>query len=284
MKPKKFISALIVSSLTLATLSSCANSQSIGAQVGKSESLLGKYEELAQEDMPAYYQFLEELPLEDTAMVLAYPEKYEPKALAKAGYDNLKDKNIDITDESVKKELENVVIGSTYPTDLTEEEFTSAVGILASTLESSQNPFICYYPLAIGAHLSVCNEEHIINDFNIVECPVLKKAFTSVCPITLEEFMTQNFADDEAYLRIKEASYTNDNLEVYINELENLVQLSINPTDIYDDELWQKLFGHLDATLASDENLYETYITLAIKVHNLIYLDDVLEVPQLARN
>ncbi len=282
MKSKKLLSFLLSASIAFGMIPGCANSDEINAPVAPTESALASYEEMTNDKLAQYYSYLESLPRENIEEVLDTPEEYTNLEVSKATYDNLKDKKVDINDPKVQQELENVVVYAAYPMGLSDDEYEQTVGTLQSTLSEMQNAYYLYYPLAVGTHLCTCDEEHSLNEFDKVVCPTVLTALETVFePSSIEDTLDDMFASDEAYLRIKEAmAKTGLGIDVYLNELENLYVLSLNPTDIYDMKLWLELFGHLDATLTEEESLYETYIDLATHIHNLLYPNDSMELPE----
>ena len=298
---KKFISLLLTASLTMGIMPGCAISKEVNATTSSASSSIEEIEPHEPVQMPQpqitpepeqkpvqepekiklfnnlqeYYDYLEELPSKDINEVFNNLEENNPLDLAKAAYDNLLKYNLDINDEEIQKELLNVILSSTYPMGFSDEAYEKSFSILASTLTEEQNVFYCYYPLAIGGHLATCPKEHTKNEFDKLECSSIIEYIELLK--TPEQVMEEHFGNDEAFLRIKEAMINNNlELEVYLKELENLALLSINPTDIYSDELWNKLFGNLLATLNEDENLYDVYIHLAINYHNLIHPENII--------
>ena len=282
MKPKKLLSFLLSASIAFGMLPGCANSDEINAPVAPTESAITSFEGITNDKLVEYYSYLDSLPSESIKEVLDTPEEYTNLEVIKATYDNLKDKKIDINDPKVQQELENVVTYAAYPMGLSDEEYEQTVGTLQSTLSEMQNAYYLYYPLAVGTHLCKCDEEHSLNEFDKVVCPTILTALETVFePTSLEDTLEDMFANDEAYLRIKEAmAKTGLGIDVYLKELENLYVLSLAPTDIYDINIWLELFGHLDATLNEEESLYETYIDIATKIHNLLYPNDSMELPE----
>lgn len=279
MKPKKFVSLLLTATMTFGIATGCALSQNINAPVGPMESISSTDD--AKEKLADYYQYLGELPSNDVEKVLSNPEEYTNLEVSKATYEHLKNKSIDINDSEIQAELENIVVYSVYPIELSDEEYEQTVGTLASTLSEMQNAYYLYYPLAVGTHLCTCAEEHSINEFDKLVCPTILEALKDIQPVSIEETLNEMFMGNSAYLRIKkDMDKTGVSIDVYLNELENLYILSLTPTDIYDDKIWFELFGHLDATLDEQESLYETYIDLATKIHNILNPNDSMQLPE----
>ncbi len=281
MKPKKLLSFLLSASIAFGMIPGCANSDEINAPVAPTESAITSFEGTTNDKLAEYYSYLDSLPDENIEEVLETPEEYTNLEVSKATFDNLKNKSVDINDSKVQEELKNVVVYAAYPMGLSDEEYEQTVGTLQSTLSEMQNAYYLYYPLAAVTHLCTCAEEHSLNEFDKLVCPTILEALKEVTPMPIEEALDEMFKDDPAYLRIKEdMNKTGASIDVYLDELENLYVLSLAPTDIYDMNIWLELFGHLDATLNEQESLYETYIDLATKIHNLLYPNDSMELPE----
>lgn len=281
MKPKKLLSFLLSASIAFGMIPGCANSDEINAPVAPTESAITSFEGTTNDKLAEYYSYLDSLPDENIEEVLETPEEYTNLEVSKATFDNLKNKSVDINDSKVQEELKNVVVYAAYPMGLSDEEYEQTVGTLQSTLREMQNAYYLYYPLAAATHLCTCAEEHSLNEFDKLVCPTILEALKEVTPMPIEEALDEMFKDDPAYLRIKEdMNKTGASIDVYLDELENLYVLSLAPTDIYDMNIWLELFGHLDATLNEQESLYETYIGIATKIHNLLYPNDSMELPE----
>ena len=207
-------------------------------------------------------------------LVLLNPENYSVEELELAAYQNLKDNGLTIAD--VEKELHNILVYSQNPTCCSAKMFDELVGTLYRTLGYMANPFSSYYVFSQKIHELSCLNEHQL-EFGIYTCDTLKREGNAVKPISLEEYLDINAADNYGYQKIKMALQKNPNyiLQDYLVELENLVLAQLSPSGV-GEETWSALFGKLDATLDMYESLYGTYIDLAVYVHNTLYPDDEL--------
>lgn len=280
MKSKKLISALLTASLTFSVIPGCIMAEEVNTPVDETISIIDSYELVDHDTVEELYSFLDTLPSEDTKEVLDNSYEHTDLEVAKAAYDNLKARGANVHDDVIQSQFNNVLAYSLYPMGLTDVEYEYTVGVLAGTLEPNQNPFSCYYPIAMASHLITCDETHSVNEFGKGECPVILGYWDEVGTKSTEDMLDEMFIGDEAYLRIKTAmSLSGKPIDVYLTELERFAELSKKNTDIHDDQLWLELFGNLDATLGAEESLYEVYIVLAIKIHNMKMPDEPMEIP-----
>ena len=212
----------------------------------------------------------------DYNLVLMMPEQYTEKEQYDASLANLTNHGLSV--EDVYNELHNIMVYSQNPCCIEESLYYELVGKLASTVNEYSNPFACYLELAKSVHNLECEDNHYVNEIGVYTCSKLQTEYESVRPLTLEEYLDIHFKDDIGYLKIKQFIIDNPNATIYdfFEALNNLAILSITPTDIYDDEVWNKLFGSLNCLLNEEENLYEIFINLAIYVHNIIEPEDLI--------
>ena len=232
-------------------------------------------EEISYTDLTSYCQYLDTLQLtENPLVILLNSYEYSEKEVEIAAYQNLKAHGLSVID--ILPELHNLLVFSQYPTCLPEDEFAKVVGKLGPTLGEFGNPFDSYRVLAQRVHELTCEHVHTL-EYGIYSCETLKQEGEIVRPISLMEYLDQNISENYGFQKIKNAIEQNPELcfNDYVIELENLIVAQLTPTGL-SDELWLQLFGKLDATLDGYESLYETYIELAVYVHNLLYPEDML--------
>ncbi|MBE6148050.1 MAG: hypothetical protein E7167_00860 [Firmicutes bacterium] len=226
-------------------------------------------------DLSSYINYLEDLGLiNDYFNILLHPEKHTSKELELAAYLNLKAHNLSIND--VQNELHNILVYSQYPTCCDNQTFELLVGKLHKTLNYIANPFASYYVLSQKVHELTCDLKHT-HEYGIYTCETLQILGEEVRPLSLEEYLDKTMGDNYGYQKIKKALIQNPQhtLDDYLIELNNLLVGQLHPSCVPED-LWYSLFGKLVATLEGYESLHETFIELAVYIHNTLNPDDQL--------
>lgn len=178
-----------------------------------------------------------------------------------------------IEKEQIIRELNNIMYLRLFPTDFDNETWLELFGGLCSTVDEYTNVTDYYYPLANVVHLMSCSNEHKVGDDGEISCELLQEELADF----LSEMSYQNtiyeslvlYGDADLLSKFEKLMATGINMEEYLCELNTLFTLAINPTDCYDDETWNNLFGNLNKTLASGESLYDEYYELAKFIHLL---------------
>ncbi|MBQ6841494.1 MAG: hypothetical protein IJO63_05215 [Bacilli bacterium] len=305
-KKGKPASRLLATSALVVFLAGCAGNQNMtGAYVGTLkapipfESIMANTDEeifispgepivngtkpsepIVQETKPLTKLEAYEQELKSRGQLLnAYEVMQDPEAFSKedqelAAYQVLTLNGLTISD--VADELHNILVYSQYPTCCTPELFEMLVGKLHKTLNYFANPFSSYRVLSQKVHELTCEHTHT-EELGIYSCEELKRLGDAVRPKTFEEYLDETMSDDIGYQKIKMALMNNPDhtLDDYLIELENLIIAQQVPSCVPED-VWFELFGKLDATLGKYESLYDTYIGLAVFVHNTLNPEEPL--------
>jgi len=226
-------------------------------------------------DCDSYLKYLDsQAPLHDAFQIMLEPYLYSVEKQELAAYQLLKINGLTVAD--VEEELHNILVYSQNPTCCSTEMFDKLVGKLNKTLCCMANPFTSYYALSQRIHEFSCSKEHSFQ-YGIYTCDNLLKENEDMRTMTILESLEMKYAEDLGFQKIKRALLQNPDLSInsFLVELENLIQAQLNPSGMGYNS-WFALFGNLNATLSYGESLYETYIELAVSIHNELYPDDLL--------
>ena len=199
-------------------------------------------------------------------------EERTSEIYASALYSKLK--NAGLSDEIIRKEIDNILTFSLTFTDTTEEEWISLFGNLLSTISEYDNVMDYYYPLAIYIHKNECNLEHSECEYDStrVTCVTLEemaqKAFSEIpyADYVIEMILASN--DEKVISQYNRIINAGVNFDDALVELNSIYELSQVPMCI-DEDAWNELFKNLLTTVGEYDNVFEVYGDLAYYVHLL---------------
>lgn len=183
-----------------------------------------------------------------------------------------KAKAFNISDEDIRRELNNIItMGITF-TDTTEEEWNMLFGNLNATITCYDNVMDYYYPLALYTHYYSCDLEHTHLEFapERVSCDAIYEQLEEM--LGLDEYYdfilnnVLNSRNEKLICDLERILSSDVNYKRCIDELENVYQCGSFAMQ-FDEELLNDLVGNLKNTC--DEDVFEYYLDLANYVHNL---------------
>lgn len=179
-----------------------------------------------------------------------------------------------ITDDVIRKELENIIIYGSNATCMDEDSWNLLFGNLDSTISIYDNVVDYYYPLAKYVHLYSCELEHsplFFDEFRVT-CSSIKELYDIYNPqIDIREYFTDMISlsnNNELISKFYILMNSGIDIETILCELENVYALSMIPTGLSEND-WLMLFGNLMKTIPEDENACIYYYDLAYYIHQL---------------
>ena len=183
-------------------------------------------------------------------------------------------KSAGISDDVIKRELNNIMMFGYSYTDTTEEVWLNMFGNIISTVSYEQNIMDYYYPLAKYIHLKECELEHKseYGDGRIT-CNTLQDEYNNnFHEITYLEYVTDMvYATEDVVLTESLQRIINSNVdgEACLYELETVYTMARIPMCV-PEELWNNQFKNLLQTVSNEENVCEVYYKLACYIHMLL--------------
>ena len=276
---RKTISLLALSLATTISLTACTGAAVAEKKETKEEPIESSYVEVVVEQpvvtretssdqafnalMDEYYKYgknIDEILVsEDKSSVLYASALY------------MKLRNYGLDDETIKKELFNVVtFGLVHPY---EDGWKNDILVenLNKSIDYNGDAIIYYYPLAAYVHLFNCKQEHEMIDDRISCDKINEDLMAMNDTILFANYVVENVLalDDNDPLKTALFRIINSKEDTVtcINELEYIYELGMIPRCASDEE-WA-LISHLDATTDEMENPFSVYYDLAVFVHTL---------------
>ena len=187
-------------------------------------------------------------------------------------YTKLKLCNIPL--DSIKCELNNIIVYGSNATCMSDAEWYGLFGNLVSTISMYDNVVDYYYPLAKYIHLKECELEHspFFFDEYRVTCKRIEELYNVYNPqIDIKDYFTEMISLSSNIKLINQFNgliNSGIDLEVLLCELENVYALAMVPTGLTEEE-WLMYFGNLMKTVSANENVCIYYYDLAYYVHQL---------------
>lgn len=187
-------------------------------------------------------------------------------------YTKLKLCNIPL--DSIKCELNNIIVYGSNATCMSDAEWYGLFGNLVSTISMYDNVVDYYYPLAKYIHLKECELEHspLFFDEYRVTCKRIEELYNVYNPqIDIKDYFTEMISLSSNIKLINQFNgliNSGIDLEVLLCELENVYALAMVPTGLTEEE-WLMYFGNLMKTVSANENVCIYYYDLAYYVHQL---------------
>lgn len=208
--------------------------------------------------------------LEELKLALDNNNPYLAKALP--AYQKLKKSGLTL--DAAMPDLNNILLSVISNNSFNEYQKMYLFGNLYYLITNNED-FISFYYLAGEVHLIMCSDTHSINH-GIMSCNTLNNECET------KGFKESSFLYDdilkgeEEYLYLKSCAKAigNDVFSRYMEELEKLVQyyISFGGANLDDESLLVE-FPALGSTLAPNEDIFDKYLSLAVKLHNTLYAD-----------
>ncbi len=199
-------------------------------------------------------------------------EERTSEIYASALYSKLK--NAGLSDDIIKKELDNILSYSLTFTDMDEATWLSLFGNLVSTISEYENVMDYYYPLASFVHKNECSLAHVGHEFDEsrLTCATLEemneKAFSNLpCNDYLIDMIMVS-GDEKVINQYNKIINAGVSFNDALVELNSIYELSQVPMCI-DEDVWNELFKNLLTTVGEYDNVFEVYDDLACYIHEL---------------
>lgn len=179
----------------------------------------------------------------------------------------------EISEEELRRELENILVYGLLYTDMDEEEWNACFGKLQGTIAFDENVCEYYYPLARYVHEKECNMEHHpdMEGMDNITCDYLSEKARDVQKqrsfIDYVMCMVYN-SESEELIKPFEAlcEACDDDYEAMIEELRVMYEMQQVPRCLTEEEIsYFKIMGKT----VSEDNIFSVYGKLAIFVHLL---------------
>lgn len=180
----------------------------------------------------------------------------------------------DISEEDLRKELDNILLFSLLYTDMSDEEWQLYFGHLQSTISYEENALEYYYPLAAYLHTLECDLIHEPDDIDEsrIKCNDLVTRSSelistrSYASYVIEMLSASN--ETELLNQFNNLCNVSENPDAVLNELYMLYLYSQTPMCLSDEEYYGT-FKILSSTVSEYENIFEVYKKLSIFIHLL---------------
>lgn len=183
-------------------------------------------------------------------------------------------KKAGLSDEVIRREIDNILAYSLTFTDMDDETWMNLYGNMVGTISEYDNVIDYYYPLAIYVHKSECELEHSAHEFDEsrLTCTTLEEinshAFTEYSYVDYVISMIEASEDSNIINQYNRIVSSGVSFEVALDELNSIYSLSQVPMCI-DEDVYNELFKHLLTTVGEYDNVFEIYGDLAYYVHKL---------------
>lgn len=181
-------------------------------------------------------------------------------------------KNSNISDEDLRRELNNILVYRVLCTDMSDEEWNELFGNLQRTLPETCNAVEYYYPLATYLHQQECLMEHSTDSDGVLTCNTIMDEVLKI----QKEWEYMSYISEMVYSSLDNDVITsfdrlcnscNDIIKA-MDEMKVLYEYMQVPRCLSEEELMAN-FSTLQGTVTEYENIFEVYRKLAIFMHLL---------------